>query len=658
MMKLFLLSLFFVVALVTQSWATNFFWVGGNGTWDNLTTTNWALSSNGAGGNGPPTASDTAIFDSNSGTGTAAVVATAACGTCTFGGANMVILVGAGVTMGNVTVTAGTLTTGAFTSNFTSLTSITGTRTLTLTNSTINITGTSGTPWNVTTGGTLTQTMTGSTINFTGGAANTALTITQPAANAFVTISITGAGNWTLTNGNTFTSLTYTSTTNKTDIFALGGNISVGTGTLVLTGNSSVNRAFVKSTVLGTTRSITANSGATVTTTNWDVQDINMAGTFSTGATASSIGDALGNTFGWSSVQPDVSATQTYSGSGGADNWSNAARWTSRPPLPQDDVILPASPAGSVLTADQPRMGRNITASNFDRTLSFASTPNTIFGNVTLGTDATYSGTQGLTLAGRGAQTITSNGRGFTQAIIMSAYNGSYTLIGNMFNGSNLTLTDGALVGGLYIIQVNRFLSNVSTSRIINGGLFVVGAITTNPWNITASGLSILNSPSVNFSGSVTGSVQFDGGGFTYGTLNWSSPTSTGILIITGANTFAALQSDNTTTRTWQFPNGVTQTILPGGWKISGKAGAVTSIISDSSGLLATLSMRAGNVKTNYLSIKDSTVTGGANWYAGQNSTNVSGNSGWNFRNAPSIIWLLKKKFGANNNWPQNRMAA
>ena len=45
------------------------FWVGGAGTWDNSTTTNWSLTSGGGGGASVPTKNTNVIFDSNSGGG-------------------------------------------------------------------------------------------------------------------------------------------------------------------------------------------------------------------------------------------------------------------------------------------------------------------------------------------------------------------------------------------------------------------------------------------------------------------------------------------------------------------------------------------------------------------------------------------------------------
>lgn len=43
-----------------------YYWVGGNGTWDSATTTNWSLTSGGAGGAGFPTSADDVVFNSAS----------------------------------------------------------------------------------------------------------------------------------------------------------------------------------------------------------------------------------------------------------------------------------------------------------------------------------------------------------------------------------------------------------------------------------------------------------------------------------------------------------------------------------------------------------------------------------------------------------------
>ena len=58
-----------------------YYWVGGTGTWDNASKTNWALTSGGTGGLvGPPTNTDDVIIDTSSGTGT--ITCTSASATC------------------------------------------------------------------------------------------------------------------------------------------------------------------------------------------------------------------------------------------------------------------------------------------------------------------------------------------------------------------------------------------------------------------------------------------------------------------------------------------------------------------------------------------------------------------------------------------------
>ena len=72
-------------------------------------------------------------------------------------------------------------------------------------------------------------------------------------------------------------------------------------------------------------------------------------------------------------------------------------------------------------------------------------------------------------------------------------------------------------------------------------------------------------------------------------------------------------------------------------FNITGTAGNVVTINSQTAGFPFTMSKTSGTVSSDYLSIRDSIVTGGASWYAGANSTNVSGNTGWIFT-APPVI--------------------
>ena len=59
------------------------------------------------------------------------------------------------------------------------------------------------------------------------------------------------------------------------------------------------------------------------------------------------------------------------------------------------------------------------------------------------------------------------------------------------------------------------------------------------------------------------------------------------------------------------------------------------SLVSSTPGTKATLSKANGSVSSDYLVLQDSAALGGAGWYAGAHSINVSNNSGWIFTPPP-----------------------
>lgn len=85
------------------------YWVGGNGTWDASTTTNWANSTGGAGGASVPTATDDVFFDASSGTGTCTINASVVCNSIQSSGSALTTL----SHNSGFTVTIGSATAGA-----------------------------------------------------------------------------------------------------------------------------------------------------------------------------------------------------------------------------------------------------------------------------------------------------------------------------------------------------------------------------------------------------------------------------------------------------------------------------------------------------------------------------------------------------------------
>lgn len=132
----------------------NRFWVGGSGTWNNTTTTNWSATSGGAGGASAPTTGDTVFFDANSGTAaTITVAATAVSAATTVDKSDINLNLSGSPTLcvaaGTFTLTSGalalntyTLTVGRFSSNNTNVRTIAfGTGNITLSGNNASIIG-------------------------------------------------------------------------------------------------------------------------------------------------------------------------------------------------------------------------------------------------------------------------------------------------------------------------------------------------------------------------------------------------------------------------------------------------------------------------------------------------------------------------------------
>ncbi len=533
-----------------------------------------------------------------------------------------------------LTVSNGILNTNAKTVTVGTFVSTSGTRTLTLDNSTINITGTSGTPWNISTTGTLTFSWTNGTLNYSGGTVNTQTNLNL-ASQTYNTINITAAG--TVVPAMSTTSVknfSYTSTTDKRDNLQFNTLWTLAaSGSLTFAGNSVVNRAFVSSNGLGTQRTITIPNTATVTLTNVDFQDIASAGTFGTW-TGTSLGDCLGN----SGITFDGSTTQTYAG--GTNNWSTAAAWTSRVPLPQDDVVVNTTTAGT-LTADMPRLGRNIDFTSFTRTVSLSSVANTVFGNLALSTGMTWTQSVNLIFQGRGSQTITSTTKTFSGTQIQ-AFGGTYTLQDAYTNSGSVTVANGTFASGSFDISAGSFaFSGAATKAISGSGVWSITGTSGPIWSANNTGTTVTAfTGTIKFTGNVTTNVTFAGAGLVYPNFWWSSTTATGTLIITGANTFNDVKWNRTTTRTIQWPSATTNTITS--WTDESLGTAVLTLTASTGGSAAILTKASGFVSTDYLAISDSNAPASPDasiWFAGANSTSVSGaNTRWRFASIQTIL--------------------
>jgi hypothetical protein len=262
-----------------------------------------------------------------------------------------------------------------------------------------------------------------------------------------------------------------------------------------------------------------------------------------------------------------------------------------------------------------------------------------IYGDLTLSSNMTLTSATSFGfgfLKTTGTQTVTSNGVIYNFPLYQDAVGGTMQLVDalTMLSTRAFSHNNGTLdLNGKIMTVGTQYLTNVGTKNItFNGGTLVCPAATVTAFN---------NGNPTGFTttaGTGTGKISmtgataktFVGGGATYNcTL---SNDGAGALTVSGSNTFTTIANGVQPTA-FTFTAATTQTVTD--WNVSGTAGNLVTIISSTAGVPAILSKASGTVSSNYLSLKDSTATGGAAWYAGANSTNVSGNLGWIFT-APS----------------------
>jgi hypothetical protein len=595
------------------------FWVGGTGNWDAADTTHWAASSNGAGGQSVPGASDTVTFDASSGGGTVTVTADHTVTSVTGGAFTGTLDYGTGRTV--------SYTTFSF--------SGTGTRTLTLGNANIGITGTNAVAWTTGTATNLTFTSNTAIITFSGSGAgftpgfNTnynGTSLVFPNTNPDAALSPSGT--------TTVANITITGPANKISSINLTGNMTL-TGTLTCNGNSRINQYIIKSSVVGATRTLTAS---TWSVTNTDFQDITGAGAGSRDFSAQNdIGDCGGN----SGITFPASVSQTWNGASGG-NWSTNA-WTTRVPLPQDDVSLGVDfSASQTVTADMPRLGRSInwTGATGSPTFTNSTTAVSIFGSNTFISGMTVAGTGVITFVGRGSYSLTSAGKTYTQALTFTAPSGTYLLNDSIISNGAFTSNNGVINSNGFNVTSASFVSNsgFTRSNLINGSTITPNASSGNFISFSTSGLT-LSADTTTFNIPKSSSTRtFNGGGLTFGTITYTVAGSTGELDITGSNSFAQINfSDASNARSLKFTAGTTTIIREkNGFNVNGTSGKLMTVASIT-GPAFTVSSLEKQGAVDYVSLTNCVATETNTWYAGANSVDNGGNTNWIFSVAPIL---------------------
>jgi hypothetical protein len=250
-----------------------------------------------------------------------------------------------------------------------------------------------------------------------------------------------------------------------------------------------------------------------------------------------------------------------------------------------------------------------------------------IQGGLTLATGGTYTA---LTIVVTGGANVATNNKTIAAFTLNNTIN-SMTLDSNGLTITGaFTLTSGTMYAFGNITSPTFASSGTATRSIIGTNITytVSGAGATAFSNASGTGISIVG---VTISMTNAAAKTFAGGGGTYSVLNQGGA---GALSITGANNFDNI-TNTVQPATVTFPSATTTTV--GNFSLSGIAGSLITINSSTAASAATLTKSSGIVYGSYLSIRDSNATGGATWYAGLTSTNVSNNTGWIFTQLPII---------------------
>ena len=457
--------------------------------------------------------------------------------------------VGGGWTLGSAftstttfTLSAGTLDTGNYNvtcGNF--VISGTSVKTLTLGSSTIaSAAGFSMIGSNLTlNAGTSTINLSSATGAFAGGGLT------------FYNVSFTNTtiGTVTITGGNTFNSVTFAARAAAGfGACSIGANQTIN-GTLTLgSGTTGVARLMLASDIIGTQRTLTCAAIA-ASVTDIDFRDIKLAGAFGAPLTGTRLGNCGGND---AATITFTAGAPKYWNLAAGGNW-NAAAWalssgggvaTTNFPLAQDSIVIENTglTAGNTITLNAnyniPTLG--FSTRTLAMTFATGTTTPTLYGNLTLDADVTYTGTGALTFAGRITQNLTSAGKTLTQPITVNSPSGIVELVDNLTLGATLTttLTAGQIHLNNQTLSTGLFSSSNSNIRTID---FKSGNITTTGsgtvWTTaTPTNFSYLGTPTVNISNNSATATTVSTGAMTEAqSLNFNYTTGTYTLTDTAA---------------------------------------------------------------------------------------------------------------------------
>jgi hypothetical protein len=675
------------------------YWVGGTGTWNTSSTTNWSASPGGASGASVPTAADSVFFD-QAGTYTVTLTGALTClsfnvsaGAVTFTSTGTLAVSG-NMSITNVTPTwsaTGTITFGGSTSrtittngtSFACAMTFNGFTTWTLgsslTTAGINVfIGTLNTSavgnYSITTP-TLTVTSTTSTF-LTLNASTVTLTSTTPLTvgasstinagtsqiNCTASSSMTFAG-----GGKTFYNVAFTSTaTNDTTVSITGANTfnnlsmsghnaSTGYRTMTFSANQTINgtlsnptaseaafrRVLFTSATVGLQYNLTINSAPSLT--DADFRDLIVTGTASP-ISGTRIGDLRGCSGITFSTPKTVYWNLPAGGNWSATAWAPSSGGTAAVnnfPLPQDTAIIENTglntSATITINANWNIGTINISGRTTAMTLAFGSTTPTLFGNLTLSASVTRTGSGSITFGGRNTQTITSAGITIGQPIVINSVGGTVVQADGLTTTNTLNLTNGTFDTAGYNLSVFD----------ISGSNSNVRGIRLRNSAVTITGTSIVLSTTTNLTWDAgtstitttsTGYNTWQGGGLTYNNFVFNAgPANSMSIPAVTLNNLTLISGGSGTISPLNIGGNIT---VNGTLTVAGSS-AISRNFLRSNVLGTARTLTVNSLSAQDCDFRDIIIAGAAAGSSPTRAGDCGGNSGITFPAAKTVFWNL-----------------
>jgi hypothetical protein len=322
-------------------------------------------------------------------------------------------------------------------------------------------------------------------------------------------------------------------------------------------------------------------------------------------------------------------ATIVANASGGTRNWNDTATWTGGVvPTSTSDVQLKSTSGAVTLNASL--SCRSLDCTGYTNTLTHNTNVTLTMGDATAGlsnialklvSGMTYTkndvNTSAFAFASTSAtqQTIDSGGKTLGNVTIQGT-GANYILAAALTINTSAAfrLNEGTFDTGNFTCTWGQFLTSAGAARTLNLGSSTINLMYTSG-SIWAASVTTVNAGTSNIviNSTSASTRNFDGGGATYYNLTYTIANSSGVLALTGNNTFNNFTvSDASSAKTITFPSSGTQT-FNGFFTADGRSGFLTTIQSSSG--TTTLSKAYGATLYNFLYILSVNVTGGASWW-------------------------------------------